>query len=114
MASRTKNGKIKNVLGNADKNSSNGKSKWYEDVDYYDDDEIEDFNQTSKMSEAKNSRHSLETEDEAERSEETSEEEMDEMDGSGVSKSANLDEERLGSNFFQTPSTSTHWDKRLN
>ena len=41
-------------------------TKWYEEIDYYDDEEIDEFNQR-ETSTAKNSRHSLETdEDESE------------------------------------------------
>ena len=46
-------------------------TKWYEEIDYYDDEEIDEFNQR-ETSTAKNSRHSLETD------EEESEHEVDE------------------------------------
>jgi len=46
-------------------------TKWYEEIDYYDDDEIDEFNR--ETSTAKNSRHSLETD------EEESEHELDEQ-----------------------------------
>ena len=37
-------------------------TKWYEEIDYYDEEEIEEFNR--ETSTAKNSRHSLETDEE--------------------------------------------------
>ena len=38
-------------------------TKWYEEIDYYDDEEIEEFNR--ETSTAKNSRHSLETDEDS-------------------------------------------------
>ena len=86
-------------------------SKWYEDVDYYDDDEIDDFNKnTSKMStktSTKNSRHSLETEtDDSEESEEFVDEDQLDVGANLVNPRGEMSE------IFQSPETSTRWDKK--
>lgn len=60
MASRTK--KADRVAASPSAKTAQQTTKWYEEIDYYDDEEIEEFNR--ETSTAKNSRHSLETDEE--------------------------------------------------
>ena len=68
MASRTKKAALMAASPTSLSAAASGKTtqttttKWYEEIDYYDDDEIDEFNR--ETSTAKNSRHSLETDEE--------------------------------------------------
>ena len=93
MASRTKKADSRvGLAAESPKKSSKTAqqtTKWYEEIDYYDEEEIDEFNR--ETSTAKNSRHSLETDEDSSEHEEKEdliedEAAADEADGIGMGK----------------------------